>query len=719
MGGCLLIAVRFHEGRYHGNADRVDAAQSWPPSPARLFQALVAGAARGAELPADDHAALVWLECLDAPRIAAPPAWSGRGARHFVPNNDLDSVGGDPANVSKIRVGKRWRPIYFDAKVPVLYIWDFDSGANEAQQACEIAERLYQLGRGIDMAWACGEVVGREEAERRIQSHTGVLRTPRGTGRTAVPRPGTLTSLVRRFEGGRARLSSDTSRRTGQLFTQPPKALFGGAAYDAAARRLNFEFRGSEGGFAPLPIASVYSVLTGLRNAAATRLHEALPAEADVVERLLVGRGAGPRDVGRRVRLIALPSIGTEHTDPSIRRITVEVQPECPLRADDLNWAFAGLHPFDAHGEERAEILVSTDDTRMADRYARAAVLFRSITPLVLGSFRPYSSGSDGSRTGQDRRQWERRMRSAVVRALRHAGVRTAPVDIRVQREPFRRRGERADSFAADSRFSRQSLWHAQIHFREPVYGPLMLGDGRFCGLGLMEPVARHGDVFAFRVDGRNLRVSDRPALVSALRRALMSLARDDRGRVDRLFSGHDPDGGADRAGHHAHVFLAADASGSDGDALHRLLVVAPWAADRTAKPTRSERDRFDRVVRQLNVLRARGLGVFEGLVAEAVEDRDRLIGPATDWRSITRYVATRNLKKRDEPAHKVRDDVVAECQRRGLPTPTNVDVYQVRAGPRGGHPSAAVKLGFAVAVRGPIMLGRDSHAGGGLFRSA
>ena len=106
MGGCLLIAVRFHEGRYHGDADRVDAAQSWPPSPARLFQALVAGAARGAELPADDHAALVWLEGLDAPRIAAPPAWSGRGARHFVPNNDLDSVGGRPGQREQDPRGK-------------------------------------------------------------------------------------------------------------------------------------------------------------------------------------------------------------------------------------------------------------------------------------------------------------------------------------------------------------------------------------------------------------------------------------------------------------------------------------------------------------------------------------------------------------------------------------------------------------------------------------
>ena len=718
MARSLLIAVRFHEGRYHGEADRVVATQSWPPSPARLFQALVAGAARGAELQADDKGTLAWLECLTPPRVAAPPAWPGRSVRHFVPNNDLDSVGGDPANVSKIRVGKRWRPHYFDRQFPVLYLWDFDSGLQEAQRMCVIAERLYQLGRGIDIAWACGEVMDRGEAEQRMASHPGILRAPRGVGRTPVPRQGTLTSLVRRFEGRRSRLSTDTTGRTGQLFTQPPKALFGGAGYDAAARRLNFEIRRTSGDFAPQPIVSVYSVLTGLRDAAAGRLREALPSQADVIERLLVGRGAGPGDVWRRVRLMGLPSIGTEHTDPSIRRITVEIPPEFPMRADDVNWAFAGLHPFDAQsGEARPESLVSTDDTRMTDRYARASVLFRSITPLVLGNAH---RGVNGAERGSGHRlQWERRARSAVVRALRHAGVRGEPVDIRVQREPFGRRGERAERFAAGSRFPKQSLWHVWIRFREVVRGPLILGDGRFCGLGLMEPIACRDDAFAFRLSGRNLGMGKRPPLVSALRRALMSLARDERGRVDRLFSGHEPEGGPDGAGHHAHVFLAADSSGGDVNSIDRLVVFAPWAADRTGKPRRNERRLFDETVRQLNVLRARGLGAFGDLTAEPVEDGDRLIRPNAIWHSVTPFVATRNLKRRDEPAELVRSDVVAECQRRGLPTPANVDVEDVRAGPRGGRPSARVMLRFATAVRGPILLGKDSHSGGGLFQGS
>ena len=206
MPRSLLIAVRFLEGRYHGREDRFDGADGWPPSPGRLFQALVAGAARGAKLQHDDVLALKWLERLDPPRVAAPSARRGRAVRLFVPNNDLDAVGGDPARVSKIRVPKSWRPCYFDADEPVLYLWDFESGSTEATRICDLATRLCQLGKGIDMAWANGQVVDRNEAEGLLASHQGSVRPPAGAGETVVPHPGTLDSLVERHRRKRERL---------------------------------------------------------------------------------------------------------------------------------------------------------------------------------------------------------------------------------------------------------------------------------------------------------------------------------------------------------------------------------------------------------------------------------------------------------------------------------------------------------------------------------
>jgi CRISPR-associated protein Csb2 len=92
MSQFLLLSVRFHDGRYHGEPE-------WPPAPARLFQALVAGAAKGRRLSEGDRTALAWLETLSPPVIAAPAMRSGRRITNYVPNNDLDSVDGDPGRV--------------------------------------------------------------------------------------------------------------------------------------------------------------------------------------------------------------------------------------------------------------------------------------------------------------------------------------------------------------------------------------------------------------------------------------------------------------------------------------------------------------------------------------------------------------------------------------------------------------------------------------------
>src|SRR5882724_7045901 len=99
MNRSILITVRLHDGRYHGTAD-------WPPSPARLFQALVAGAAQGNVLSAQDRAALGWLEQLPPPEIIGPSARRGQRFTNYVPNNDLDAVGSDPRRVGEVRAGK-------------------------------------------------------------------------------------------------------------------------------------------------------------------------------------------------------------------------------------------------------------------------------------------------------------------------------------------------------------------------------------------------------------------------------------------------------------------------------------------------------------------------------------------------------------------------------------------------------------------------------------
>ncbi len=721
MTRALVIAAWFRDGRYHGEQDGFVDGRGWPPSPGRLFQALVAGAARGAIVRPEDQDALRWLECLDAPRIVAPAGREGRAARLFVPNNDLDSVGGDPARMAVIRVGKQWRPVLFDPGEPVLYLWKLDdSDSPEARRVCEIADRLYQLGRGIDMAWARGEVVDEGDAGLLLATHSGAVRTPGGSGDVAVPRPGTLRSLALRYDSKRRRLRPERSgRKLRQRFVQPPKVLFGQIAYDAPPRRLSFELRNEDGGFAPQPLASAAPLVSGLLAAATRRFQDALPRRAGEYERLIRGRGAGPEDLAQRVRLVPIPSVGSPHVDRAIRRVVLEIPAECPIRIDDLEWAFAGTgHDDLGAGYVGSSRLVSSADTRMAERFAVPGETFRSVTPVVLSEAPRRRTGNAGRKSAAEREREERGAVFFVLQSLRRAGVQNQPATVRLQKEPFNRRGTRAEHFAEGTRFSKHALWHLELEFAEALAGPLVLGDGRFCGLGLMEPVSREVDVFEFDLGaagGHDMR--ERSILVGHLRRALMALARDSRGEVGKLFSGHETGGQAARSGHHEHVFLAVD--GSAPGSVERLLVIAPWAADRHAgRPWRNVQ-RFNEVARGLTDLRAGSGGRFSRLVAMPVTEGDPLLGPSRTWIGQTDYVATRNLKRRNEVRAVVRADVMAECVRRGLPKPVEVKVRGVVAGPRGGRPAARLDLRFAVAVRGPVLLGRDSHSGGGLFHAA
>ena len=718
MTRSLLIAVRFHDGRYHGEAHGRTGV--WPPSPGRLFQALVAGAAHGGTITAGDQRALWWLEELPPPRIAAPPSRRSAATPRYVPNNDLDAVGGAPRRVNEIRVSKHWRPYLFDAEQPLLYVWDFDEPAPDAERVCSIALGLYQLGRGVDMAAATAATMDRDEAQAALAAHPGATRQPMGLGPVPVARRGTLASLIERHRRMHERLVGDGTGKT--LFRQPPKGLFGDVDYDAPPRRLYFELR-LGGAFAPCPLGLAASLVTGLRDAAAGRLQHAVPSRSEEIERLIVGRGAGPQDLPRRVRTTPLPSVGTEHTGASIRRVAVEVPADCPLPWRDVEWAFAGIEPGDvATGRAMPDRLVSAGDAVLTHRYTRAARVFRSVTAVALSS-----APRTGATNAEQRQRDEARAAFCVVQALRHAGVRAMPASIHVQREPLHRHGERAEVFAGGSRFSPGAMWHVTLRFDTPVDRPLplVIGDGRFCGLGLMEPadvvepVARHGDVYGFSI-GTEHRVAraDGAALVQALRRALMALARDDRGRVDRLFSGHEADGRPDRTHRHDHVYLAADAGAADrGEWIGRLIVAAPWADRATNQPPRRRRELFEDVVHRLEELRAGRLGRFR-LRATPLGEGDPVIGPARIWRGETAYLATRNLKRNADPAAAVMEDVMVECRRRLLPRPVTVEVLQVSAGPRGGRLRALLEIHFATAVRGPLILGRDSHAGGGLFHA-
>lgn len=382
----LLISIRFHDGRYHG---RAQGGPDWPPSPARLFQALVAGAARGAMLADDDREALSWLERLDPPTLAAPASRHGRGFVNFVPNNDLDAVGGDPKRVGEIRAGKAIRPILFDAEAPLLYLWRFKkSDAAQAKRVCALAEQLYQLGRGVDMAWAWGELLEDEVAEERIAAYRGPIYRPSRSGAGAAfgaPGEGSLASLVDRHKAGGDKFDEIRAGRAKQtVFRQPPKPRFRSAVYGSQPARILFDLAGAS---APWRFDRIAELTEKVRDAAIAKLKGKARLSDGEIESIIKGRrDSNEADKAARVRITPLPSIGHDHADRAIRRVLVEIPPNCPLPVGDLEWVFSGLPVVSEEGEILVELSVADDDSMLRHYGIGSGVahrIWRSVTPAA------------------------------------------------------------------------------------------------------------------------------------------------------------------------------------------------------------------------------------------------------------------------------------------------------------------------------------------------
>ncbi len=725
----LVIEIMLHDDRWHGHSE-------WPPSPFRLYQALVAAAARGARMEETDVRALGWLEKLDAPVIMAPRTLgAGTTVQTYVPNNDLDAVDGNPDRVEQIRAPKRTTPHLLQGRPRFLYVWSFEMDEGDARAHVRrleaITARLYQFGRGIDMAWARAHVLRPDEAEAMLRRHPGSRHEPcarGGGGLLAAPVAGSLQSLRRRFEAFRSRLQGVQGGRSAQLhFHQPPKPVLRMVGYACPPRRQTFEIRATADlkSFAPVMQRHVASFTGRLRDMAAQRLLQAdFPKEK--VERFLVGRNAGAQDKKRRVRILPLPSIGHEFAGGAIRRVLVEVPRDCPLDAKDVFWAFQGECFDPESGELTGRVLKKTgNDAPMLDHYGvgREAVLWRTITPAALPA-RRYG------RAGGERLVSEEHAAAAVRTALRHAGIRARPVDIRVQREPFHRNSHMAGEYEPD-RFDPRQLWHVEILFDRSVEGLLVIGNGRYLGLGLMAPVParkesaedggeREEATFVFALPGEGLPAEEGERLLKVMRAALMKLDGSEHRnhRTCTLFSGHPECETAPlREGHHAHVFLAAppDHEGR----IRRLYVLPPWLADRSDKAGELARERtahLSRIVGRLKALYAPDLPRLP-LVRERRLQGDPLLGTETVWRTATPYLPTRHPKGggKQNPEAFIEDDIRRECARRNLQQPARVDVLSVEKGPRGGL-RARCELRFAHPVKGPFLLGRGSHRGKGCF---
>jgi CRISPR-associated protein Csb2 len=693
-----VLRVHLHDARFHG-------APEWPPSPARVFQALVAGANCCGRIPEDAQEALRWLEAHGAPVIVAPLHRLGSEISIWVPNNDMDAVGGDPARVSDLRVPKSVRPRLVEGEPVFHYVWRVRSTPPAALDA--LARRLHCLGRGVDQAWAHGSVLGAQDIEILLTTCEGVVfrPTPGGAVQTldlACPVPGSFDSLEERHRASLQRFVDASDAPGSLLFVQPPRARFQQVPYDAPPRRATFELRdaGADGSYAPWEQTRVVALVEWIRDSMADRLRTALPDALPCVEQALVGRHVPdlPRVTpDRRVRLVPLPSIGHQHVDRAIRRVVVEVPPGCPLRADDVFWSASGL-------EDGERVLQRGTPDHMLERYGftGAAKAWRSVTPVALPPVARAEHGSScGGLGGRDRLSTETAGIRLLAQALRHAGLPAALVRAQLRREPWTARGAPARSYAPGTRFSPDRLWHVELELSRPIAGPLVLGDGRFLGLGVFEPVVPERRGFAFDVVEGWSEKADARRVAAALRRAVMARAQAVLGSkpLPPMLSGHEAGGGP--ALGHRHLAYACDPN-------QRRLYVVPPAGPHDATE-RAALAALDSALDGFATLRAGRDGLLQ--IAPAIDAE--LAQVCRAWRSVTPYSVLRH-RNMGGAERAIVADVEQVCLAAGLPRP-DITAESVTARP-GAPLEGIVTLRFPTPVEGPLLLGRSCHVGGGFF---
>ena len=341
----LLVTVRFLDPvHYYGGPE-------WPPDPARLFQALIAGAAgedqSGPGLSDADTAALQWLERQAPPVIAAGEAPRTPEITQYRHNGD-----------SRVPDEERQQLVestrLLALGTAVRYLWTGIKLGPEAERIAEMARRLYRLGRGRDGAHAIGELLPASAAwpllSGRVVYPTLGLREAKGeAGEVHMrgPVPGALEMLQERHRSFFG-LASGPAR--GVPSPEPEWRI---VEYRPFRERV-MPFTLS----APVDLEEFSTV--------PSRLHQ------DALEH--AGESA---EWISQAKIIPLPSIGHPQADLRIRRILVSVPRGCPLEARELKRVFAR--------DYGAVTLTQEWDTPFLRYYGvsgSAARRWRSVTPM-------------------------------------------------------------------------------------------------------------------------------------------------------------------------------------------------------------------------------------------------------------------------------------------------------------------------------------------------
>lgn len=526
MAEHLCISIHFLGGEFHGRGDHGE--PEWPPSPLRLFQALVAAGARLDEETGQE--ALQWLERQPVPAIVASrrAAVQPRGYKAYVPDNVGDIVAtawarGAEKDLSGFRTDKFIRPVHLEEGAGVHYLWHLPDSAEPAvARLISTARAISHFGWGIDLVVTDAAVLTDEQTSR-LPGERWLPSDSLGGKSLRVPVAGTLEDLKIRYEAFLNRVSLDskvfrpvpplsrfalaTYRRTSEM-TRPPFAVF-------ALRRPD------DRGFAAFAPTRRGLHLSGMLRHVASEpdFAAALGWDDNKVTSFVLGhgetRGDGTHLPVSDTRLVFLPLPSIEYQGAkkgksvgAIRRVLVTVRGSIDsAEFGRIVRNFEGRELIDEKtGQVIAFLRRQTENDGAIGGYFRESSAWTSVTPVILPGYDDPRMLRQRLATGTLKAgekadivlRLEARIDSLLRKALRQAGY----PDALVQQAKLHWRGsgfiqgvDLATQYAVPDQHRRYRRLHVRIDWQDsggcPVElpGPFCAGGGRFTGLGLFTAV--------------------------------------------------------------------------------------------------------------------------------------------------------------------------------------------------------------------------------------
>ena len=471
----FAISVDLLHGTFRGDGSGASSTGlltrgEWPPSPSRLFGALVAADGTGSRCRVTDGAELAWFERLPPPVIHADPE-----PRHqeLLPRFVVEHSGKPAKNTHQEYVGRKGvevRPgVRVSPRVPcVTYVWEVQAPAAPILDALRLrAARIGYFGTS-DSPARVRVLTSAPGVDGRNAAFTPDIN---GDLAIAVPAEGDLSVFDAMYEAW--------SRRGAAVGRSQFPALRHEEGYRSV--RTSAGPRPDRGGVvawlrlrAPVSGRRVSAVTSHFKAAMLSR-YQGLFGEPPP---LLHGHGFAVRgyDIAR---FLALPDAGFPRSRGRIFGLALWLPPG--LESVERRRCRDAAHEIQKLTGRGVDVRVSPHDGAERPRAANPSRWTRSSRGWVTAF--PAIHERRGPTTLAELSRW-----------CRHAGL-PGPVAFRSTRGPLVR-GAVDLAPVEVNRPGRPRLpySHVELWFNEPVRGPVVIGAGRQRGFGLCVPAGAAGD---------------------------------------------------------------------------------------------------------------------------------------------------------------------------------------------------------------------------------